>query len=112
MDEKLVTDDLLYTTAEETQVVGRQYLAVGLSIIPIKTDGSKAPASDVLPKEVDPKDQRVKPTWKPYQSRYATEVNYSIGHRKELLLSAAGSAASWKLSTMTHSACGRNGAIW
>ncbi|HET8671933.1 MAG TPA: bifunctional DNA primase/polymerase, partial [Candidatus Saccharimonadales bacterium] len=73
MDEKLVTDDLLYTTAEETQVVGRQYLAVGLSIIPIKTDGSKAPASDVLPKEVDPKDQRVKPTWKPYQSRYATE---------------------------------------
>ena len=65
--------DLFDLSAQETLVAARRYLAVGLSIIPVKTDGSKAPASDVLPKEFDPEDQKLKATWKPFQSRLATE---------------------------------------
>ena len=65
--------DLFDLPAQETLIAAQRYLAAGLSIIPVKTDGSKAPASDVLPKEFDPKDQRLKATWKPFQSRQATE---------------------------------------
>jgi hypothetical protein len=73
MSERIVTNDLLYPTAQETLDTARRYLAVGLSVIPVKTDGSKAPAADVLPKEFDPEEQRLKATWKPFQSRHATE---------------------------------------
>jgi P4 family phage/plasmid primase-like protien len=50
------------------------YLRAGLSIIPIKTDGSKQPAWDLLPKEPDPnRADRLKAVWKPFTSRLPTE---------------------------------------
>lgn len=73
-------------SAEEVLATSRGYLAAGLSIIPVKTDGSKAPASDVLPKEFDSKDQKLKATWKPFQSRYATEGELQQWSRKGIAI--------------------------
>jgi hypothetical protein len=47
----------------------RHLVSAGVSVIPIKADGSKAPASTRLP--IDEK--TLKPSWKPYQTRLATD---------------------------------------
>jgi hypothetical protein len=60
-------------SAEEILATARRYVAAGLSVIPIRTDGSKTPAANLLPKVFDPKAQRSKATWKPFQSRHATD---------------------------------------
>ena len=60
-------------TPQEILATARRYVAAGLSVIPIKTDGSKTPAANLLPKVFDPKAQRGKATWKPFQSRRATD---------------------------------------
>lgn len=45
------------------------FLQAGLSFLPIKADGSKAPADWLLPK-----DEKGSATWKPYQSQRPTEA--------------------------------------
>jgi putative DNA primase/helicase len=50
------------------------YLRAGLSLIPIKRDGSKQPAWDLLPREPDPnRPDRLKAVWKPFMERRPTE---------------------------------------
>jgi len=52
--------------------VAQAYVAAGLSVIPVKPDGSKAPAWDLLPREEDPQLGRTRPVWKPFQRRLPT----------------------------------------
>ena len=47
----------------------RQLVSAGVSVIPIKADGSKAPASKFLPIGED----TMTPSWKPYQTRIAND---------------------------------------
>ncbi len=49
----------------------RAYVAGGLSVIPIRADGSKAPEWAVLPRELRD-DDRYHPTWKPFEERLPT----------------------------------------
>lgn len=52
----------------------RRYLAAGVSVIPVATDGTKRPAGHLLPREPDPDAaDRFRATWRPYQSRLATD---------------------------------------
>src|SRR3712207_1169530 len=46
------------------------YLRAGLSLIPIKRDGSKTPASRLLPCD----EETGKATWKPFQKRLPAEA--------------------------------------
>jgi Bifunctional DNA primase/polymerase, N-terminal len=50
------------------------YCRAGCSLIPIAADGTKRPASWLLPKVWNPSDQRWIPTWKPLQKRLPTEA--------------------------------------
>jgi putative DNA primase/helicase len=75
-----------HNPSAEVLATARRYIDAGLSIIPIKTNGSKSPASDVLPKEFDPEQQRLKATWKPFQSRYATEDELQQWSRKGIAI--------------------------
>jgi Bifunctional DNA primase/polymerase, N-terminal len=52
----------------------RHLVSARVSPIPIKADGSKAPASTLLPIDED----TLKPSWTPYQTRIATEEE--LGH--------------------------------
>jgi putative DNA primase/helicase len=45
-------------TRHTQYTIGRDYVAAGISIIPLRTDGTKSPAV---------------PSWKPYQQRFATD---------------------------------------
>jgi hypothetical protein len=47
----------------------RQLVSAGVSVIPMKADGSKAPESTLLPIDED----TLKPSWKPYQTRLASD---------------------------------------
>jgi putative DNA primase/helicase len=50
------------------------YRRAELSVIPVKADGSKQPAWEVLPREPDPeRPDRLKATWKPFMKRIASE---------------------------------------
>jgi hypothetical protein len=49
------------------------YRGAGLSIVPISRDGSKLPASRLLPEEIDEASGEINRVWKPFQSRIATE---------------------------------------
>ena len=53
-----------------TLETARQLVAAGVSVIPIRDDGSKTPAGRLLP--LDDQDTS-KTTWRPYQERLATE---------------------------------------
>ncbi|MGH8069284.1 MAG: bifunctional DNA primase/polymerase [Candidatus Entotheonellia bacterium] len=57
----------------------QRLVSAGLSIIPIKRDGSKAPDAQLLP--LDP-DDPTHSTWKPYQERRATEKELIYWFRK------------------------------
>lgn len=75
----------------------RAYLAAGISIIPIRTDGSKAPDSAFLPRIPDPQQpDKFKPSWKPYQERLATddELVRWFGGAKPAGIAAVGGAIS------------------
>jgi hypothetical protein len=56
----------------------RQLVAAGVSVLPIQADGSKAPASTRLPIDKD----TMRPSWKPYQSRLATDTELTSGFSK------------------------------
>ncbi|HEX5735977.1 MAG TPA: phage/plasmid primase, P4 family [Blastocatellia bacterium] len=73
-------------SAEEILATAQRYIDAGLSIIPIKTNGSKRPAADLLPKVFDPEKQREKATWKPFQSRYATDEELRRWSRKGIAI--------------------------
>jgi hypothetical protein len=47
----------------------RHLVSAGVSVIPIRADGSKAPASTRLPLD----EGTMRPSWKPYQTRLATD---------------------------------------
>lgn len=51
------------------------YVAAGLSVIPIRADGSKAPASDVLPVLPDPRTGDKKATWRPFTEQRPTPAH-------------------------------------
>lgn len=54
--------------------VARSYVAGGRSVIPVKLDGSKAPASDMLPRIPDPdRPDRFIHSWRPFQDRKPTD---------------------------------------
>jgi hypothetical protein len=51
------------------------YLRAGLSLIPVRRGGSKAPDGRLLPREkLNPDTGRMEPTWDPYQERLPTEA--------------------------------------
>jgi hypothetical protein len=50
------------------------YRRVGCSVIPVAADGTKRPATWLLPKVWDGRERRWKSTWKPLQSRLPTEA--------------------------------------
>lgn len=52
----------------------RRYVALGISVLPIKPDGSKAPDASMLPDVQDPDTGKYRPTWLPYQQRLADEA--------------------------------------
>jgi hypothetical protein len=52
--------------------VALAYLQAGLSLIPVATDGTKAPAWSLLPKAWDDRQGREQATWKPYQTQPPT----------------------------------------
>ena len=51
----------------------RKYVAAGISLIPISTDGSKRPWTPGLPQETDPTIGSLRSSWKPLQRRLPTE---------------------------------------
>lgn len=53
--------------------VAKRYAETGVSVIPLRLDGSKGPADDLLPRVCDIKTKKESATWKPYQHRIATE---------------------------------------
>lgn len=54
------------------------YIRAGLSVIPIRGDGSKRPDGDVLPKEYDVNAGKHRATWKPFQTRTPTEAEVGL----------------------------------
>src|SRR5436305_580206 len=51
-----------------------EYLRAGFSLIPIRRDGSKAPAGNLLPRKIiDPDTGKCKSTWDPFKERLPTE---------------------------------------
>ena len=58
--------------------VAEQLLAAGLSFIPIRADGSKAPDGRVLPRVPKGPNGQLEPSWTPYQHRLPTldEANH------------------------------------
>ena len=76
-------DDWPDLSAEEILATARQYIAAGLSVIPIATDGTKSPAWEGLPKEYDPIQKRDRYVWKPFQTRKPTDDELQEwAHRK------------------------------
>jgi Bifunctional DNA primase/polymerase, N-terminal len=63
--------------------VALAYLQAGLSLLPVATDGTKAPAWSLLPKAWDDRQGREKATWKPYQTQPPTpdEVQAWYSHQ-------------------------------
>src|SRR5947209_5087790 len=57
----------------KTREAMRNVLALGISVVPIKLDGSKQPAGKVLPQEWDDTAKKMKAVWKPFQTRLATD---------------------------------------
>jgi hypothetical protein len=49
------------------------YLRAGLSFLPVKTDGTKAPDARLLPTVIDASQERLKATWAPLKERMPTE---------------------------------------
>ncbi len=68
-----------------TLEAARAYVAAGLSVIPIRADGSKAPDGGALPHEFDERTGLGKATWKPFQQRLPTDAEllswFNIGSR-------------------------------
>jgi hypothetical protein len=58
--------------AFDVLTIAQSYREAGVSIIPI-TPGEKKPWWEMLPRVLDEKDGKYKPSWKPYQARIATE---------------------------------------
>jgi hypothetical protein len=68
-------DDANVLIDDQIQIVtaaAMSYLAAGISCFPIAADGSKAPASWLLPSEWDERAQRNKRSWKIFQQRLPT----------------------------------------
>jgi hypothetical protein len=64
---------------------GRKYLDAGLSVIPIRADGSKAPAV---------------PTWKEYQTKRFTKTEWENFHRNSMCIAVLGGAISGNLEIL------------
>jgi hypothetical protein len=58
----------------------RKLVAAGISVIPIRCDGSKAPAGKLLPLD---EDDTSKTTWKPYQERLPTDKELAYWFARE-----------------------------
>ncbi len=50
------------------------YLGAGISVIPIRTDGSKAPDASLLPRVFDEDTGGARPSWKPFQVSQVDEA--------------------------------------
>ena len=78
----------------------RNYIAAGFSVVPIRRDGSKAPAWEVLPRVWD--EGRNKATWKPLAERLPTaaEVEAWFGGAAPCGIGLIGGAVSGALETL------------
>lgn len=56
----------------EVRRAAQDYVASGLSLIPIQTDGTKSPAFSVLPTRYSEKEERYKRVWGPFRLRIPT----------------------------------------
>jgi hypothetical protein len=63
------TTDKPSSTLDKAQ----RYVDAGISVVPIRRDGSKAPAWEVLPRVWDEHEQRNRATWKPFTQRLPTD---------------------------------------
>jgi replicative DNA helicase len=77
--------------------LAREYVAAGISILPIKPDGSKAPEAKFLPLGADGK-----PTWAPFQSQIADPETISrwYGNGSRLGIAAIGGLVSGGLEIL------------
>jgi putative DNA primase/helicase len=64
----------------DTATIARAYRDAGLSVLPISTNGSKAPMVSVLPREATD-DGRFAPVWTPFQERLATDQELERWYR-------------------------------
>jgi hypothetical protein len=62
------------TYANPVLGTARRYLRAGLSLIPVRRDGSKAPDGRLLPCVVDEATGKGKATWGPYTEHLPTET--------------------------------------
>jgi hypothetical protein len=74
----------------------------GISLVPIKRDGSKTPDPTDLPREWDDQDARYKPTWNPLQERLATaeELQKWFGGSKPAGIATIGGKVSGNLEIL------------
>src|SRR5262245_9535085 len=74
----------------------RHLAAAGVSTIPIRADGSKAPASQRLPIDA----QTLKPSWKPYQRRIADDHELVHGFAPPVGIAIVAGAVSGHLEIL------------
>ena len=86
--------------AIEILATARRYVAAGLSVIPIATDGTKSPAWEGLPKEFDPIQKRDKPVWKPFQTRKPTDEELQEWARRKYGVGIVGGKISGGLGVL------------
>jgi putative DNA primase/helicase len=72
----------------------RSYTDAGLSVIPVATDGTKSPAWQSLPKEWNAEEGRMKPVWKPFQTRLPTDAEIVEWASKRLGIGIVGGKIS------------------
>jgi hypothetical protein len=72
------------------------YVLAGLSVVPIALDGTKQPATEVLPEEWSEEKARFLKTWKPLQTRLPTpeELQKWFGGKKPYGIAVVGGAIS------------------
>lgn len=66
------------TNPSDMQEMAQSYVAAGISVFPLRLDGSKAPASHYLPFD----DAAGKPSWNVYRSRFATREELARWFRR------------------------------
>lgn len=59
----------------DTLDAAREYVGGGISIFPVRADGSKAPDGTSLPRRIDPADGKLKPTWNPFREAPPTDAD-------------------------------------
>jgi hypothetical protein len=80
--------------------VAMDFVAAGIGVIPLRLDGSKAPASNLLPQVCDIKTRRTKGIWEPFQTRLPSEEELRTWYRDKAGIGAIGGIVSGGLEIL------------